>query len=250
VKQTGMGLKLLLLLAALATPTVALAQEHGTSEHGTSEHGTSEHGASEHAHGASEHGAHGSSHGPEAINWTTFGGTRADHAGVQKPNPPPFIATLVNFGLLATSLFFAVKRAINPSLATRRAAVEAEIAEAQRQLAEAEAQLREYKDKLEKSRDEFAKIREDLVKAGEEEAKRILDEARAKAARMTAEGEALIAQEVKNLRADLIREAVEAAIKSAEEAVKRSVNAQDQARLAEEFLTNLERVASSDRGRA
>lgn len=245
------------LLCALAFPMAASAQEHG--DHGahgqTEQHG--EHGAhgeqgshgepSAHGeHGA--HGAHGASHGPEEINWSTFGGTRRDHAGVTKPNPPPFAATLINFALLAAILIFAVKRAINPSLATRRAAIEAEISEAQRQLAEAEAQLREYKDKLEQSKDEFARLRDDLVKAGETEAQKILDEARAKADRMQSEGQALIEQEVRSLRADLIREAVDAAAKSAEQTVRSSVTAQDQARLADAFLDGLDKVAASDRG--
>lgn len=233
------------IVVAMAVPAAALAQEHG--DHGS--HGqTEQQGHGEQAHGGAHGDSHGAAHGPEAINWTEFGGTRADHAGNRKPNPPPFIATLINFALLAAILYFAVKRSINPSLATRRAAVEAEIAEAQRQLADAEAQLREYKEKLEQSKEEFAKIREDLVTAGEAEAKKILEEARAKADRMTAEGQALIEQEVRNLRADLVREAVEAAVKSAEATVKQSVNGQDQTRLADEFLSNLERVAERDRG--
>jgi F-type H+-transporting ATPase subunit b len=239
------------LLCALALPQPAMAQEHGS--HGETGHGQTEqtgHGETGHgeqAHSEGEHGAH-ASHGPEEINWTTFGGTRRDHAGNTKPNPPPFIATLINFGLLVAILFFAVKRAINPSLATRRAAVEAEIAEAQRRLAEAEAQLREFKDKLANSKDEFARIRDELVKAGETEAQKILDEARAKAERMQSEGQALIDQEVRNLRADLIREAVEAAVKSAEQTVRSSVNGQDQSRLADAFLDGLDKVATSDRG--
>ncbi len=234
------------LLCALSLPSIAAAQEHGShgEQHGTQEQ-TPSHG--EQAHGEQAHGEH-ASHGPDPINWTSFGGTRRDHAGQVKPNPPPFIASLINFGLLAAILFFAVKRAINPSLATRRAAVESEIAEAQRQLAEAEAQLREYKDKLDQSKDEFARLRDELVKSGELEAQKILDEARAKAERMQTEGQAMIEQEVRSLRADLIREAVDAAMKSAEQTVRQSVNGQDQARLADAFLEGLDKVATSDRG--
>jgi F0F1-type ATP synthase membrane subunit b/b' len=229
------------LLCALSLPSIAAAQEHGS--HGE-QHGTQEQTPT---HGEQAHGEH-ATHGPDPINWTSFGGTRRDHAGQVKANPPPFIASLINFGLLAAILFFAVKRAINPSLATRRAAVESEIAEAQRQLAEAEAQLREYKDKLEQSKDEFARLRDELVKSGELEAQKILDEARAKADRMQTEGQAMIEQEVRSLRADLIREAVDAAMKSAEQTVRQSVNGQDQSRLADAFLEGLDKVATSDRG--
>jgi F-type H+-transporting ATPase subunit b len=235
------------LLAALCAPAVAVAQEHGEQTHGaqTAGHGEQAHG--EQAHGAGEHGA---AHGPEAINWTSFGGTRTDHAGAQKPNPPPFLATLINFGLLAAILFFAVKRAINPSLATRRAALESEIAEAQRLLSEAEAMHRDYSERIEKSRDEFAQLREDMLKSGKLEAQKIIDEARAKADRMQSEGQALIEQELRSLRADLTREAVEAAMKSAEQSVRQAVGSQDHTRLADNFLDSLDKVAASDRGAA
>ncbi len=256
------------LLCALSLPVTARAQDHGGhGEHGQSagEHGQSagehgqtagEHGQSAGAHGqtAGEHGqsagAHGAHHGPEEINWTQFGGTRGEHGGAQKPNPPPFISTLINFALLVAILFFAVKRAINPSLATRRAALEADIAEAQRLLTEAEAMHREYSERMEKSQEEFSKIRDEMLAAGRTEAQRILDEARARAERMQTEGQALIEQELRGLKAELTREAVESAMKGAEQAVRSATNAQDHARLADQFVNNLDKVALGDRGAA
>jgi F-type H+-transporting ATPase subunit b len=228
------------LFVAFAAP--ALGQEHGTTTEHTQQ---AEHGEQ------GEHGEHGASahHEPDSINWTSFGGTHADHSGVQKPNPPPFIATLINFGLLAAILLFAVKRSINPSLASRRAALEAEIAEAQRLRAEAEAMHREYSDRLEQADTEFAQLRSDMVKAGEADAQRIVDEARVRAERMQTEGQALIEQEIRSLRTELKRDAVEAAMKSAEASVKQAVNAQDQARLADAFLDGFEK-SSTQRGTA
>ncbi len=232
------------MVLAFASP--AVAQEHGEN-HTTHEHTehTEQSGQSEHG----EHGAESAHHGPEEVNWTSFGGTRSDHAGGQKPNPPPFIASLINFALLAAILIFAVKRSVNPSLASRRAALEAEIAEAQRLRAEAESMHREYSDRLEQAETEFSRLREDVVKAGETEGQRIVNEARARAERMQTEGQALIAQEIRSLRTDLTRDAVESAMKSAEETVKKAVSAQDQARLADSFLDGLEK-AFTQQGRA
>ncbi len=241
------------LLCALAAPATVSAQDHGGhGEHGQAEHGQAAGGHGEHGPAAGGHDEHGAqaSHGPESINWTQFGGTRSEHGGAQKPNPPPFIASLINFALLAAILFFAVKRAINPSLATRRAALEADIAEAQRLLTEAEAMHREYSDRMEKSQAEFSKIREEMLAAGRAEAQRILEEARGRAERMQTEGQALIEQELRGLKSELTREAVETAMKSAEQAVRSATNAQDHARLADQFVNNLDKVAVSGRGAA
>jgi F-type H+-transporting ATPase subunit b len=187
------------------------------------------------------HGAHGA-HEPEPINWTQFGGTRTVHGEV-KPVPPPFIATLINFVVLAAILFWAVTRKINPALADRRAVIEAEIGEAQRLRAEAEAMHREYTERLAKMESEFAALREEFVKAGEAEYARIIAEANARAERMQREGELTIQQEIRQLRSDLLREAVEAATASAEHAVRTNINSGDQGRLAEDYLANLEKDA-------
>ena len=52
-------------------------------------------------------------------------------------------------------------------------------------------------------------------------------------------------QEVRQLRTELLREAVEAAVGSAENAVKSSIGPQDQSRLADEYLTNLDKTSST-----
>ncbi|MDP3278328.1 MAG: hypothetical protein Q8Q09_24280 [Deltaproteobacteria bacterium] len=231
----------LVVASSLLFARAAVAQEHGAH----SETHQAEVGHGEAAHGEGHAAAH---HGPDSINWTQFGGTHADHAGVQKPNPPPLVASVINFALLAAILFFAVRRAINPSLATQRAAIESEFAEAQRLRAEAEAMHREYSDRLTHASDEFAKLRSDVEEAAQREASRVIDEAKSRAERMQGEGQALIEQEVRSLRVDLLRESVEAAVKSAEEAVKRGINAQDQARLADAFVDGLEKSFSSKQG--
>jgi len=109
---------------------------------------------------------------------------------------------------------------------------------------------RDYSERIEKSRDEFAQLREDMLKSGKLEAQKIIDEARAKAERMQSEGQALIEQELRSLRADLTREGVEAAKKSAEQSVRQAVGSQDHTRLANNFLNSLDKVAPNDRGAA
>lgn len=197
-------------------------------------------------HGAAGHGEHAEHH-IEAINWADFSPPpRPNPEGEgTHPAPKPFLATVINFLILLTILYVAVKRVVNPALASRRAAVEAEMGEAQRLRAEAEAMHREYSERLAGLEKEIAAIRSEFVQAGERERDRIIAEARDKAERMRRDAEIVIQQELKQLRNDLVREAVEAAALSAEQAIRTSVTSADQARLADNYLAELERVPAA-----
>jgi F-type H+-transporting ATPase subunit b len=126
--------------------------------------------------------------------------------------------------------------------AARRKAVESEIGEAQRLKAEAESMHREYSEKLAQLDSELRAIREEFQRAGKAEAERIVTEATARAERMQKEGQQLVEQELRQLRADLHRQAVDAAVSSAESAVRGAIGPQDQSRLADEYLANLEKA--------
>jgi F-type H+-transporting ATPase subunit b len=207
-----------------------------------------QHGAppsSEEGHAAThEHtDEHGGAHGPGAINWTEFGGTRTDGHGETQPNPPPFVASLFNFLLLLGILFWAVTRKVNPALSDRRTAIQAEMDEAKRLRTEAEEMHREYSERLGRMESEFAALRAEFIQAGETESARIIAEAKTRAERMQRDGELTIQQEIRQLRSDLLREAVEAASSSAEQTVRSSINAGDQGRLADDYLAHLEKDA-------
>ena len=182
-------------------------------------------------------------HMPGPINWLTVGGTRAAHEEghtVRVPNPPPFVGPLVNFGLLLVILYMVLQRAINPALASRRAAMENEIAEARRLHDEAKSMHAEYAAKLEGLEGELAALREQFVKAGEAERDRIIAQAEARVVRLRADGAASIEQELKSLRDELHRDAVLAAATAAEATVRATIGADDQRRLADEYVKVLE----------
>ena len=171
-------------------------------------------------------GAHGE--GPAPFNWGDFHSTT-----------PPFIAVLVNFGLLAAGYYFLGRKPIAAALQSRRDTIAKEIEEAQRMRAEADARAKKYQAKLEKLEDEMRVARETLVNTGEAEGERLVLEAEAKAERMRKDSEFLIEQELKQVRADLLKETVEAAVAAAEELLKSRVTAADQERLADDYLADL-----------
>ncbi len=177
------------------------------------------------------HGAAGEAHEEEApapINWTQFGG-----------ETPPYIAMLVNFGILVAGYYLLGKKPIASGLQGRRDRIAKDIEEAQRMRHEAEERAKVYQGKLEKLTEEVRIAREGLVRAGEAERDRIVREAEAKGERMKKDAEFLVEQELKQIRVDLQRETVEAAITAAEELLKKRVTMADQERLAEDYLSDL-----------
>ena len=168
------------------------------------------------------------SEGPAPFNWTVFGG-----------ETPPFIAMLINFGILAGGYYLLGKKPIAAGLQARRDTISKEIEEAQRMKHEAEERAKVYQVKLEKLEEELQQARDSLVNAGEAESERIVRDAEAKAERMRKEAEFLVGQEFKQIRENLLRETVEAAVAAAEDLLRKRVTPADQERLAEDYLSDL-----------
>jgi F0F1-type ATP synthase membrane subunit b/b' len=178
------------------------------------------------------------------INWTEFG-----------RETPPFIAMIVNFGILAAGYYLLGRKPIATALQSRRDSIAKEIEEAQKIRQEAEARAKVYQAKLDTLAEDVRAAREALLRAGEAERDRIVSEAEAKAERMRKDAEFILMQEVKQMRQDLWREALESATLAAEKLLKQRVTAEDQERLAEDYLAELggkrsERAGSSEEHKA
>jgi|GEM_PF-1650042 F-type H+-transporting ATPase subunit b len=174
---------------------------------------------------------------PAPMNWTDFAS-----------KTPPFVAVLLNFAILAAAYYWLGKKPIAAALQNRRDSIAKDIEEAQRAKAAAEQRATIYQAKLEKLEDEVRAVREALVRAGEAERERIVSEAEAKAERLRGEARFLIEQELKQLKQDLWREAVEAAVAGAQELLAARVTPADQERLAEDYLASLETHKSAPAG--
>jgi F0F1-type ATP synthase membrane subunit b/b' len=165
---------------------------------------------------------------PKAFNWTDFG-----------EETPPYIAMLINFGILASGYYLLGKKPIAEGLQARRDGIAREIEEAARMKHEAEERATRYQAKLELLEQEVVAAREALVRSGEAERDRIVKDAEAKAERMHKDAEFLVEQELKQIRLDLWRDAVDTAVVAAEELLKKRVTPADQERLAEDYLADL-----------
>lgn len=223
----------LALVALIALPSLVLftggasAQDHEpAAEHGAVAHDAAAHG--EDAHGAAAHGGHDAT-----IDWVQLSGS------------------LVNFGIWLALLFVMLRKPLSEFLRNRRASVVEGMEEAKRVKGEAEAKYKEYSERIENLDAELERLREEMRRAGIEEREKIVAEAEKKADRLREEARFLIAQQLKQLREDLTREAIEAAVRSAEEILRKGTTAQDQERLAQEYLgtmrTSLEKKIQEKR---
>jgi F-type H+-transporting ATPase subunit b len=165
---------------------------------------------------------------PPPMNWTRFG-----------EETPPYVAMLINFGILIAGYYYFGKKSISTALQNRRDTISKEIDEAQRMKHEAEERAKIYQAKLRRLEDETRGARDALARSAEAERERILAEAEDKAARLRKEAEFLIEQEIKQLRQDLWRDAVNTAISAAGELLKDKITPDDQQRLAEDHLADL-----------
>jgi F-type H+-transporting ATPase subunit b len=209
-RSLAAGLGLAALLATLVVSSVALAQGAPQPDPGAE---------------PAEH----DEEGPKPINWTDMG----------NKEQPLYLAAFLNFAILAGIYAYFGKKPIEAALLARRETVSKQIEEAQKIKHEAEARSKQYAHKLDDLGTELATTRAALAAAGESEKARIVREAEEKAARMQKDALFLLDQERKQVRADLQREAVHAALTHAEELLKGKLTAADQERVAEEFLLTL-----------
>ena len=148
-------------------------------------------------------------------------------------------ASIVNFVILIGVFVYLFKDKLNVFLRERKAEVADALSEAARLKAEAEAKHKEYTERMAKLDQELAQIKQDVIAAGIKERDRIMAEAEHKAARMRQEAHFLVEQQVKQLRGELAREAIDGAIAAAEALLLKSTTSYDQQRLAQDYLNAL-----------
>jgi F-type H+-transporting ATPase subunit b len=182
----------------------------------------------------------GEAEAPGSINWFDF----------SNKEQPPYAALFINFGLLAYGYYRFGKKPVADALKKHKESIAKEIEEAQRMKHEAEGRAKQYQSKLEHLETELAETKNLLEEAGKGEHDRIVKDAEEKAARMQKDAVFMLEQESKQLRLDLQKETVLAALGAAEELLKKRVTPADQERLAEEFLASLEQRATFSAGTA
>jgi F-type H+-transporting ATPase subunit b len=163
----------------------------------------------------------------------------AGHGGVSEFQKWDFVWRTLNFIPLVVILFVVLKKPVAAFFSGRRSEIAHALDEFEKKKAEAEARFRELEGKLSRLDAEREKILADFVVQGEEEKARIITHAHELAERVKKQAEATIAQEVKTAKAQLIREIAETSARMAEDLIKSRIDASDQSRLIQEYLTKV-----------
>ena len=205
------------------------------------------HAAAEHAnaaYGAPGHAEHDPNAPPPPINWWHgLLGEKADEPPSilwRAPGePPPFLASLLNFGILVLVVNRYGRKALADALVKRKENITREIDEATRLRKSAEERLEQYEAKLAKISDELERVRREFREQGERDKARIIQEAKERRERMRKDTEIVLAQEAKQMRHELLAEVVTQATRIATEILSKNTTLGDHDRFAEAFLQQL-----------
>lgn len=154
----------------------------------------------------------------------------------EKNQPPPFLASVLNFAVLAYLLARFGKKPLAEALLKRKNDIMEEIETASKLKEDAERRLEEYEEKLDTMEDSLEELRAEFAAQSEQEKKHVLADAEERRTRMRRDAEFRIEQELKSARAELLQEAVVAAVAAAEELLVKRVSASDLDRMAEDYL--------------
>jgi F-type H+-transporting ATPase subunit b len=239
-----------LVLASMAYSSVALAQQHievpvGAASTQAASAGSAHHEGAEGEHAGGEHGAE-AHHDPAPFNLADVARYQAEKEAASRgakdahgnPVTPvtPYAYLVINALILYAIYYYAGRKPIGAALESRRATVAKELDEAARVKKEAEARLSEYAGRLDKLDAELTRIKTELVEAGKADRSRIITDAEEKASRMRKDAEFILEQELKQVRIDLQRYTVDAAIAAATKVLEQRINAQDHERLGDEYV--------------
>jgi F-type H+-transporting ATPase subunit b len=152
---------------------------------------------------------------------------------------PPVLASFINLAIVAYILYRAGKKPIAEALQKRKKTIMQDIDAATSMKLEAEKRLKGYESQLARIEEKKRELREEYRAQWEAERARILKEAEEKALRLRRDAEFRIAQERKQAQADVLRDAVDGAVAAAEELVRSRIQATDQERLADDYLSGI-----------
>lgn len=187
---------------------------------------------------ASEEGKHGAPHGEgPAKGHDAHSAISGGHAGFSGKT---FALQLINFGVLLFLLIWFGGRAMNKSLRARHEQLKGEISEAARLRDEAALKFQAQEQRLADLEKEIATLRTSLRQDAERVQARLIEGAQERAKRIQEEMRLQLHQQVKEAESLLRAEVASASVKLAEELVRKSVNTDDERRLAREFVAGFD----------
>ena len=147
-----------------------------------------------------------------------------------------FLYRVLNFSIVVALLIYFLRKPLKKGLAGRSEEIEKALSDAKKAKEEAEAKFAEYDLKLNQATVEIAEISASIRREGELEKQRIIENAKAMAAKIEADAERTADIEVAKAREELQREAVQLAVALAEDLLKKNFTKEDDTRMIDEYI--------------
>jgi F-type H+-transporting ATPase subunit b len=184
------------------------------------------------------------------INWWSWDyDTGGHHAKdpAHKGWPAPFGFALINFGIFLAIMSKLAWKPLKQFMITRHDEIATNLDAAAKLRAEAEATLKQYETKIGGIDREIDTLLANIRKEAEMEKARIMAAAEADAKRLKEDAERQIAAEIDRARRELRRGVIEAAVGAAEESLKKNIGSDDQRKMAESYVHDVEARAKAGR---
>ena len=151
----------------------------------------------------------------------------------------PFVFRVVNFILLLLVLYKFAVPAVRGFFVERSKKIRQSLKEAEEAKTEAEKRLRESEGKLKALGKEVEALRAVVENEGRTEKERIVKQAEKEAETIKEQAKIIAQQEIKRAKQELRKEAGRLSLQHAEEMVKEAINDNDQARLRNDYISQI-----------
>ncbi|MBW2153089.1 MAG: ATP synthase F0 subunit B [Deltaproteobacteria bacterium] len=177
--------------------------------------------------------------------WNALTATEQTHEETQDAHANKgWVATdtyrVMNFVVLAALLVVLLRKPLSQALNARIRGIQDQLVDLEKKKKEAEAQLAQYNERLLLLDREAERVIEEYIKQGNEAKARILQEAKVAAERIEEQARKTVAHEFEMAKEKLQAEIFDKALAKAEGIIKRNITPQDQERLVDEYLKEVE----------
>jgi F-type H+-transporting ATPase subunit b len=181
------------------------------------------------------------------VNWWSWDYGPKAKDPTHKAWPAPFGFALINFGIFLAIMSRLAWKPLKQFMLDRHDQISNDLDAAAKLRAEAEATLKQYETKIAGLDREIDTLLAQIRKEAEAEKARIMAAAETDAKRLKEEAERQIAAEIDRARRELRRGVIEAAVAAAQQSLQKNIAADDQRKMAEKYVADVEARAKAGR---
>lgn len=156
--------------------------------------------------------------------------------------PSSVYYSIINFTLFIVLMVYVLRKPLRDYLQTRRAVFEAMLAESQKAHRDAELKFKDYEARMARVESEIAELKKMAKDDGERDRIAIVEQAKGQAAKLKADTQRMISQELRTSKELLKGTTIDLAIVLAERMLRQQLKPADHAKLVKGYVHKLEEL--------